>query len=66
MCSIDNFRRIEKIGEGLKLKSYLQQNYIVDKIYFDFFPKGTYGVVFKAVDMETGKIVALKKIRLEK
>lgn len=28
-------------------------------------PKGTYGVVYKARDVNTGNIVALKKIRLE-
>ncbi|XP_076336803.1 cyclin-dependent kinase 2-like [Tachypleus tridentatus] len=38
---MDNFQKIEKIGEG------------------------TYGVVYKARDKETGKLVALKKIRLE-
>jgi cyclin-dependent kinase len=27
--------------------------------------KGTYGVVYKAKDISTGKFVALKKIRLE-
>ena len=28
--------------------------------------EGTYGVVYKALEKNTGKIVALKKIRLEK
>lgn len=30
-----------------------------------FLSKGTYGVVYKARDVNTGNIVALKKIRLE-
>ncbi|XP_038078217.1 cyclin-dependent kinase 2-like [Patiria miniata] len=38
---MDNFQKIEKIGEG------------------------TYGVVYKARDRESGKMVALKKIRLD-
>ena len=28
--------------------------------------EGTYGVVYRAVNLETGEIVAIKKIRLEK
>lgn len=28
--------------------------------------EGTYGIVYKCRDLQTGKIVALKKIRLEK
>jgi serine/threonine protein kinase len=28
--------------------------------------EGTYGVVYRAVDLETGENVAIKKIRLEK
>tara|TARA_B110000285_G_C14550524_1_gene349021 strand:+ start:118 stop:390 length:273 start_codon:yes stop_codon:yes gene_type:complete len=28
--------------------------------------EGTYGVVYKAVDLQTGETVAIKKIRLEK
>jgi len=38
---MENFQKVEKIGEG------------------------TYGVVYKARDKATGKVVALKKIRLE-
>lgn len=38
---MDQFQKIEKIGEG------------------------TYGIVYKAKDKDTGKLVALKKIRLE-
>lgn len=30
------------------------------------FISGTYGVVFKAIDIESGRNVALKRIRLEK
>lgn len=41
LISMENFRKIEKIGEG------------------------TYGVVYKAQDKTTGKLVALKKIRLD-
>jgi serine/threonine protein kinase len=39
--SMENFDRIEKIGEG------------------------TYGVVYKAKDKSNGRMVALKKIRLD-
>jgi cyclin-dependent kinase 2 len=39
--SIENFTRVEKIGEG------------------------TYGVVYKAKDNQTGDMVALKRIRLD-
>ena len=38
---MENFKKIEKIGEG------------------------TYGIVYKAKDLQTGKMVALKKIRLD-
>ena len=31
----------------------------------DMIGEGTYGVVYKAKDIETGEIYALKKIRLE-
>ena len=38
---MENFQKIEKIGEG------------------------TYGVVYKAIDIKSGNYVALKKIRLD-
>jgi len=38
---MENFDRIEKVGEG------------------------TYGVVYKAKEKDTGRMVALKKIRLD-
>lgn len=41
MEPMENFQKIEKIGEG------------------------TYGVVYKAKDKQTGDVVALKKIRLD-
>ncbi len=40
-CAVDQYERLEKIGEG------------------------TYGKVYKARDKNTGKLVALKKTRLE-
>jgi cyclin-dependent kinase len=40
-CAMENYEKIEKIGEG------------------------TYGKVYKARDKTTGKLVALKKTRLE-
>lgn len=40
-ATMDNFQKVEKIGEG------------------------TYGVVYKARNRETGEVVALKKIRLD-
>ena len=32
----------------------------------DILGEGTYGVVYKALNLETGETVAIKKIRLEK
>jgi cyclin-dependent kinase len=38
---------------------------LINSIVSVLFPTGTYGVVYKARDIRTGQIVALKKIRLE-
>lgn len=62
MCSVNNFQRIEKIGEGLCTKQFA---WIVNKSRWFANVLGTYGVVYKAVDNDTGRLVALKKIQLE-
>ena len=45
----------------IKPASQIERFKKVDKL-----GEGTYGVVYKAIDKNTGEIVALKKIRLEK
>lgn len=57
--SLDNYQKIEKVGEGVSV-------FPLPKLILDNQKKtGTYGVVYKAKDINTGNIVALKKIRLE-
>lgn len=56
MGDMDNYQRIEKIGEG----AYKP----VCKVLW-LTCQGTYGVVYKAKQRSTGRIVAMKKIRLE-
>lgn len=70
MCNVDNFQRIEKIGEG-KYNVNGDGFHLIwaqfKKMYsMEMLISGTYGVVFKAVDTSSGKMVALKRIRLEK
>jgi serine/threonine protein kinase len=43
-----------------KMHEAMEQFQKIEKI-----GEGTYGIVYKAKDIETGKLVALKKIRLE-
>lgn len=63
MCNINNFQRIEKIGEGKWIDKVEMIGVTKNCFYF---LSGTYGVVFKAINTETGRMVALKRIRLEK
>ena len=61
---MENYQKIEKIGEGELPEICLRPEH--ERLTSPF--KGTYGVVYKAKDLTpgaNGRIVALKKIRLE-
>lgn len=60
---MDNYVRIEKVGEGMSCSPRV---FPTDprRLFVHLYP-GTYGVVYKAKDKMNGRIVALKKIRLE-
>ena len=69
---MENYAKIEKVGEGVCDVFATLQPVMgivvlisVPSPCHSFFSKGTYGVVYKARDVNTGNIVALKKIRLE-
>ena len=56
-----------QMAQPAQQKRFVQEESQLDK--YDMKEKlgeGTYGVVWKAVNKETGELVALKKIRLEK
>lgn len=65
---MENYAKIEKIGEGPCIVSLrVPPNCTLKHLVLCTFstPTGTYGVVYKAREVNTGNIVALKKIRLE-
>ena len=68
---MENYAKIEKVGEGVcDVFATLQPAMGIVVLIsvpscHSFLSKGTYGVVYKARDVNTGNIVALKKIRLE-
>jgi cyclin-dependent kinase len=66
---MDNYSKLEKVGEGrYQLVTSSAWSIASNSISFFAFLRiaaGTYGVVYKARDIRTGQIVALKKIRLE-
>lgn len=57
---MENYAKIEKVGEGECMRP------LILSLPLPAVPRtGTYGVVYKARDVQSGNIVALKKIRLE-
>ncbi len=55
--NIDDFERLSKVGEGMKIWILF-----LCSIHF---VSGTYGIVYKVCHRPTSQIYALKKIRLE-
>jgi hypothetical protein len=72
---MENYTKLEKVGEGrskslfalitntANLESIRRFLFLLSKS--NLHTLGTYGVVYKARDIRTNQIVALKKIRLE-
>lgn len=58
---MENYTKLEKVGEGEPSLPVLP---LCSRLMIDS-SAGTYGVVYKAKDLRTNTIVALKKIRLE-
>jgi hypothetical protein len=72
---MDNYAKLEKVGEGERHHAAQSPQPDLNEIPLLYhrhglpllllLALGTYGVVYKAKDLTTGNVVALKKIRLE-
>lgn len=62
---MENYEKIEKIGEGMLPCPTLACSFNIWFQILKYSLIGTYGVVYKARDLNHNRIVALKKIRLE-
>lgn len=66
--SVSDYEKIKRIGEGMAHKHVACHVYSLcyPPQMISFVSVGTYGVVYKARDRNSGEIVALKKLRMDR